>query len=1027
MYVLIWKSGQQIQTFPDLEAASQFKAASNIEDSFIFSVSVTPTMLAGGAAGESGLRRLMYLSKATEPDECTPEFLAELAHVATLRNQEIGVSGFLLYSAPFFFQVIEGTDEDLDFLFGKIGLDTRHEACIVLANGPCSGRMYGEWHMKDSHIDNITKHPAIKTILYQIARSFSSMWAYLPKQAGNLLLLGKEPNKQPPEPMSAVVSFIYLVEFSTILANPNLTEQVADILIAFVDSCVKNVEGSGGSVAKFITGICMAYWPINRAEDALLGLQAISDDLAELRAHQPPGSALSLVYSRAGVHYGRALLCNAGMQKSDFTLLGDCINTASRVTSLSVQLKVPLLFSFEVRCLLGDDMREELESLGMHKVKGRDKPVAVYQFAGAPELDSAMVKAKVEQFNPGRYRAQCPVRELESLHPDVRPPIFDDTPREASMPKAGAGERRDSLADRLTMIAKLAFPTIGGGTNSQMITLTYVSFSSRPMSRLDLAAIQRVGLRRNSQVDITGSLLYVAPLFVQTLEGPKDAVISVYMKIRADPRHRDVVAVYMAPQEERVYNSAFELTTATEEMLSAFPPLQDVLSQLAKSFISLETYVPSTVVRYLTAGNNPRSLQAISTGVVMFATDICSFTPLSEKCSLTEVWLICNTFIDACTAAIVQERGEVIKLIGDCVTAYFPPTNADGAVMACQEIVAFCTGLRAAFSDVLDVRQVVACGVGLDYGDVVMAQCGSMGMTEFVVAGEVSARVMEVEALTREVGRAIVITEPVADRLSPKMRDTGIAPCPEGVDGIPCYGIVGDDWDLDIVTIKKNIYSFHDRRDAVAHAKAAAAQEALDAAAPSPKKGGRGSGRSSSVSSYAADPNEVLDPRMAEAAYTQGCQQRGEQPTMAIVNKLRGAGNDTRMDLGRALQGPHELMALCTALKHLTHLRLLNMSDNFVDDNSIAEIVEACLPMKSLAVLDLSNNPGLTKILALKRLVKHNPGIKEIILQGTRIAPPEQRKLQSSINVNRLCASSPNGAESKAGHKYDQSMSSSHH
>ena len=100
-------------------------------------------------------------------------------------------------------------------------------------------------------------------------------------------------------------------------------------------------------------------------------------------------------------------------------------------------------------------------------------------------------------------------------------------------------------------------------------------------------------------------------------------------------------------------------------------------------------YVPSSVVRYLTAGNNPRNLQAVSTGVVMLATDICSFTPLSEKCSLTEVWVICNTFIDACTSAIVNERGEVIKLIGDCVTAYFPPENADGAVAACKEIVRF--------------------------------------------------------------------------------------------------------------------------------------------------------------------------------------------------------------------------------------------------------------------------------------------------------------------------------------------------
>jgi len=54
------------------------------------------------------------------------------------------------------------------------------------------------------HIDSITKHPAIKTILFQIARSFSSMWSYLPKNAANMLLLGKHPNKQAPGPGPAL-------------------------------------------------------------------------------------------------------------------------------------------------------------------------------------------------------------------------------------------------------------------------------------------------------------------------------------------------------------------------------------------------------------------------------------------------------------------------------------------------------------------------------------------------------------------------------------------------------------------------------------------------------------------------------------------------------------------------------------------------------------------------------------------------------------------------------------------------------
>jgi len=508
--------------------------------------------------------------------------------------------------------------------------------------------------------------------------------------------------------------------------------------------------------------------------------------------------------------------------------------------------------SFEVRCLLGDEMREEIESAGLHKVKGRDKPVQVYLFS-APEVDSAVVRTKIEQFNPGRYRAQCPVKPYDSLHPSQRPPIFDDTPRDH---QPSQHQRRDSLVDRLSLIAKLAFPpSMLNGGESQLITLTYISQAAHPMSRLDLSAIQRVAFRRNQSSAISGSLLYVSGLFVQTLEGPKGAVVALYLRIRQDKRHKDVVAVHMAPLDDRVYSSPLDMTSATEEMLASFPPLQYVLSQLAKSFISLETYVPSTVVRYLTAGNNPRSLQPVSVEVVMLATDICSFTPLSERCSLTEVWTICNTFIDACTSSICNGGGEVIKLIGDCVTAYFPPTAADNAVAASQEIVTFCAQLREAFADILDCRSVVACGVGLDFGQVIMAQCGSLGMTEFVVAGEVSARVMEVEALTREAGRAVVVTEPVADRLSPKLRDTGLVPLQEGVDGVPCYGILGPEWELDVVVIKKNIQRFHELR---AHA----AMRKVDDGTNAPGRAGNGAavpqspkarvqpGRTGSVASY---------------------------------------------------------------------------------------------------------------------------------------------------------------------------------
>ena len=52
-----------------------------------------------------------------------------------------------------------------------------------------------------------------------------------------------------------------------------------------------------------------------------------------------------------------------------------------------------------------------------------------------------------------------PVMDFDSLHPTQKPPIFDETPKDQPKPRTPAWSstnRRDSLVDKLTMIAKLA-------------------------------------------------------------------------------------------------------------------------------------------------------------------------------------------------------------------------------------------------------------------------------------------------------------------------------------------------------------------------------------------------------------------------------------------------------------------------------------------------------------------------------------------------------------------------------------------
>jgi len=74
-----------------------------------------------------------------------------------------------------------------------------------------------------------------------------------------------------------------------------------------------------------------------------------------------------------------------------------------------------------------------------------------------------------------------------------------------------------------------------------LVRLLYASRVTAPMDQDALHAILRQSKGNNPALGITGLLCYSDGLFVQALEGGRQAVNQLYLKIAADPRHSDVV------------------------------------------------------------------------------------------------------------------------------------------------------------------------------------------------------------------------------------------------------------------------------------------------------------------------------------------------------------------------------------------------------------------------------------------------------------------------------------------------------
>lgn len=86
--------------------------------------------------------------------------------------------------------------------------------------------------------------------------------------------------------------------------------------------------------------------------------------------------------------------------------------------------------------------------------------------------------------------------------------------------------------------------------------LIYCSRATVPMEQtLNIAELLGVSARNNERDEITGVLAFAEGLFIQALEGRKEAVDGLMTRLRADSRHRDIMVL----GEDRAAERAFPI------------------------------------------------------------------------------------------------------------------------------------------------------------------------------------------------------------------------------------------------------------------------------------------------------------------------------------------------------------------------------------------------------------------------------------------------------------------------------------
>lgn len=160
-------------------------------------------------------------------------------------------------------------------------------------------------------------------------------------------------------------------------------DDVIELLNGYFDAMSGPIEKHGGEILKFMGDGLLAIFPLTDPMACANLLRAISEAqtaVAELNHENIQKGRDPLGYG-IGVHVGDVMYGNIGSRKRlDFTVIGPAVNVASRLESLTKEIKRPVLLSKAFVEMAG--CKSKLENLGSFPLRGVGEPIDVYAFSG---------------------------------------------------------------------------------------------------------------------------------------------------------------------------------------------------------------------------------------------------------------------------------------------------------------------------------------------------------------------------------------------------------------------------------------------------------------------------------------------------------------------------------------------------------------------------------------------------------------------------------------------------------------------
>jgi adenylate cyclase len=187
-----------------------------------------------------------------------------------------------------------------------------------------------------------------------------------------------------------VIVFFSDIRGFTAFSEKRKPEEVVGMLNEYFAVMVKIINANGGIVDKFIGDAIMAVWGVpkstkkdaHNAVKACLEMRRALADLNEVRMSrkEPP------IQIGMGLHAGSAISGTIGSdERMEYTIIGNTVNTGSRIESSTKAFGADLLVSDTVIEKVGDAFLTEYA--GSAEVKGRSEPLKMHKVRGSKKAD----------------------------------------------------------------------------------------------------------------------------------------------------------------------------------------------------------------------------------------------------------------------------------------------------------------------------------------------------------------------------------------------------------------------------------------------------------------------------------------------------------------------------------------------------------------------------------------------------------------------------------------------------------------